>query len=85
MTMANIPSDLARVPEPVTVFNQNNHRYYTVYRKDGELYQSAYELDKGGRRIYDVAHKIDYVTGGESVGYTYLYQVGDWIFQAPLG
>jgi hypothetical protein len=84
MTLANIPSDLARVPKPVTVFNAANNRYYTVYQKDGDLYQSAYELDKNGRKTYDVAHKIDYVTGGESVGYSYLFQVGAWIFQAPL-
>jgi hypothetical protein len=84
MTPANIASDLVRAPKPVTVFNAANNHYYTVYQQDGELYQSAYELDKNGRKIYDIAHKIDYVTGGESVGYTYLFQVGAWMFQAPL-
>jgi len=84
MAPANIPSDLARVPKPVTVFNPKNNRHYTVYQKDGDLYQSAYEEDKKGSKTYEVAHKIDYVTGGESVGYSYLFQVGPWIFQAPL-
>src|ERR1035441_230229 len=84
MTMTNIPSDLARVPRPVTVFNPANHRYYTVYQQNGALYQSAYELDKSGKRIYEIAHKLDYVAGGDSVGYSYLFQVGSWIFQAPL-
>jgi hypothetical protein len=84
MTAANIASDLARVPKPVTVFNEADKRYYTVYQQNGDLYQSAYELDKSGRKVFDIAHKIDYVTGGESVGYTYLFQVGAWIFQAPL-
>ncbi len=84
MTLANIPSDLARVPQPVTVFNPANKRYYTVYQQNGDLYQGVYELDKNGRKVYDVAHKIDYVTGGESVGYTYLFQIGPWILQAPL-
>lgn len=84
MALANIPSDLARVPKPVTVLNPANNRYYTVYQQNGDLYQSAYELDKNGRKVYEIAHKIDYVTGGESVGYTYLFQVGAWIFQASL-
>ncbi len=84
MTLANIPSSLARVPKPVTVFNTKNHRYYTVYQKDGDLYQNAYELDKKGHKVFDIAHKIDYVSGGESVGYTYMFQVGPWIMQAPL-
>ena len=84
MTLANIPSDLARVPRSVTVFNPANNRHYTVYQQNGDLYQSAYELDKSGNKIYEIAHKIDYVAGGESVGYSYLFQVGSWIFQAPL-
>lgn len=84
MAPANSPTELARVPQPITVYNAKNNRTYTVYQQDGNMYQSAYELDKNGRKIYSIAHKIDYVTGGESVGYTYLYRVGAWIFQAPL-
>ncbi|MGA2048391.1 MAG: hypothetical protein ABSG96_11900 [Terracidiphilus sp.] len=84
MAPANIPSDLARVPNLITVFNTKNNRYYTVYQKDGDLYQGAYEEDKKGHKTYQIDHKIDYVAGGESVGYSYLFQVGPWIFQAPL-
>lgn len=84
MAPANIPSDLARLPRPVTVFNAKNNRYYTVYQQNGDMYQSVYELDKNGQKTYQIAHKIDYVAGGESVGYSYLFQVGAWMFQAPL-
>jgi len=84
MAVANSPAELARVPKPVTVFNAKSNRYYTVYQDGGNLYQSAYELDKNGRKEYSIAHKVDYVTGGESVGYTYLFRIGSWIFQAPL-
>ena len=70
MAPANISSDLARVPRPVTVFNPKNNHFYAVYQRNGDLYQSVYELDKRGRRLYDVAHKIDYVVGGEPVGYS---------------
>jgi hypothetical protein len=78
------PSDLARATKPTTVFNPRNNRYYTVYQQNGELYQSVYVLDKKGRRTYDVAHKLDYVVGGEIVGYSYLFQLGPWMLQAPL-
>jgi hypothetical protein len=84
MARANVPSDLARVPQPVTVFNSKNNHYYTVYQENGELYQSVYELDKKGKKLYDVAHKIDYVVGGDIVGYSYLFQLGPWMLQAPL-
>jgi len=81
---ANIPSDLARAAKPTTVFNPRNNRYYTVFEQNGDLYQSVYVLDKKGRRTYDVAHKLDYVVGGEIVGYSYLFQLGPWMLQAPL-
>jgi hypothetical protein len=84
MAPANSPTELARAPKPVTVFNAKNNRYYVVYQDGGNLYQSAYELDKYGHEIYSIAHKIDYVTGGERTGYTYLFRIGPWIFQAPL-
>ena len=84
MALANSPKELARAPQPVTVVDAKNNRYYTVYQDGANLYQSAYELDEKGRKTYSIAHKIDYVTGGESVGYTYLYRIGAWIFQAPL-
>src|ERR1035438_3835586 len=67
------PTELRRASKPITVFNQKNNRYYQVYQDGGNLYQSAYELDKNGHKIYSIAHKIDYVSGGESVGYTYIY------------
>jgi hypothetical protein len=84
MGEANAASDLERVPHPTTVFNPKNKHYYTVYQQSGDLYQSVYELDKRGRKLYDVAHKIDYVVGGDIVGYSYLFQLGPWMLQAPL-
>src|SRR6202453_3069857 len=84
MAPANNPADLARVAKPVVVFNPKSDRYYTVYRQDGDLYQSEFALDKKGSKLYDIAHKIDYVVGGEIVGYSYLFQLGPWMLQAPL-
>lgn len=84
MAPANSPAELARAPKPVTVHNPKNNRFYTVYQDGTDLYQSSYELDKNGRKSYSIAHKIDYVVGGDRTGYTYLFRIGGWIFQAPL-
>ena len=84
MAPANSAGELARAPQPITVFNRKNGRYYTVYQEGGNLYQSAYELDKAGHRLNATAHKIDYVAGGQRTGYSYLFRIGAWIFQAPL-
>jgi len=83
-TVANAAAHLERAAHPVTVHNPKNNRYYTVYAANGDLYQSVYELDERGHRRYEAIHKIDYATGGERTGYTYMFRVGGWIFQAPL-
>jgi hypothetical protein len=84
MAPANSNTELARVPQPVQVTNPKNGRVYTVYQEGGNLYQSAYELDKKGQKLYVSTHRLDYVVGGENTGYSYLFRVNNWIFQAPL-
>jgi hypothetical protein len=72
------------VPKPVTVFSAKTDRYYQVYRQGSDLYQSAFQLDKKGHKIFEIAHRLDYVVGGGLTGYSYLFRVGQWFFQAPL-
>lgn len=84
MGPANAPSELARVKEPVTVFSPLSGRYYTVFVKGGNLYQGEYELDHSGKKMNKSEHRLDYVSGGENTGYSYLFRVGQWMFQAPL-
>jgi hypothetical protein len=84
MAPANSPTELARAPQPVTVVNPRNGRTYEVYQEGGNLYQSACERNKKGRKSYVSTHKLDYVVGGDNTGYSYLFRIGGWIFQAPL-
>ncbi|MGZ4787787.1 MAG: hypothetical protein ACXVZX_04655, partial [Terriglobales bacterium] len=84
MAPANSPAELARVPNPISVFNPKANRYYTVFRRNSDLYQSVYQLDKKGKKIYQAEHKLDYVVGGGLTGYSYIFRVGQWFFQAPL-
>ena len=84
MGPANTETELARVPEPVTVYSATTKRYYQAYRKGNELFQSVYQLDKRGHKTYEIAHRMDYVVGGGLTGYSYLFRIGDWFFQAPL-
>jgi hypothetical protein len=84
MRPANSPAELARVPRPVTYFNQKNGRHYEVTSDGSNLYQSVYELDRKGRRINAATHKMDYVVGAALTGYSYLFRIGPWLFQAPM-
>jgi hypothetical protein len=84
MAPANSPAELARVAQPVTFFNEKNNRTYQVYQEGGNLYQCVYEVDKKGRKTNYAAHKMDWVVGSALTGYSYLFSIGAWIFQAPL-
>ncbi|MGB7549132.1 MAG: hypothetical protein WBM14_15435 [Terracidiphilus sp.] len=84
MAPANSPTQLARAPKPVTVFSPMSRRYYEVYEEGANLYQASYALEKDGRKVDRVTHKLDYAVNGENTGYTYLFRFNSWIFQAPL-
>jgi hypothetical protein len=82
--LASAKTELARVPRPVTVFSEKFNKYFDVFRKDGDLYQSMYEKDADGNEIYRVTHKLDYVIGAGKVGYTYVVRRDNYLFEAPL-
>ena len=84
MAPANSPAELARAAKPFTYFNKKSGRYYEVYQDGHDLYQSVYELDKSGRKINAATHRMDYVVGAALTGYSYLFRIGPWLFQAPL-
>lgn len=84
MAPANRAEELTRVPHPFTVFNPRNNRTYAVYQENGQLFQSVTEKNKRGQTLYTARHQMDYVVGGDRTGYSYLFRVGGWLFQAPL-
>jgi len=84
MRAANAPSELAKVPKPITIFKAKVNRYFEVFRQGSDIYQSEYTLDKLGQMVFKSTHRLDYVVGAGSTGYTYLFRRGQWFFEAPL-
>jgi hypothetical protein len=84
MTPANLPSELARVPRTITVYSQKLDRYFQVSREGSDLYQTEYQLDQGGNRVFTATQRLDYRVGGPLTGYTYVVRLGNWMFEAPL-
>jgi hypothetical protein len=84
MSLASDPSQLNRIPAPVTVFQQNITRHSATFRQGSDLYQSQYELDGSGTEIFRNTHKLEYVIGSGSNGQSYAVRRGDSLFQAPL-
>ena len=84
MSLASDPVQLSRISEPITVFQQNISRHFTIFRQGSDLYQSQYELDASGKEIFRSTHKVEYVVGSGSNGQSYVVRRGESLFQAPL-
>jgi hypothetical protein len=84
MRPANTPDELAKVPEPVTIFNADFDRYFRVFRDGNDLYQSEYQTDASGKVIFDTTRKLEYSVGSGMNGFTYLVRRDDRLFEAPL-
>ena len=84
MGPANTPAELAKVPNRVTVYDKKVDRYYEVIRIGSDLYQTQYQLDTSGNRIFSSAHKLEYRIGGHLTGNIYIIRWGQNLFQAPL-
>ena len=84
MTPANTPTELARVPQTITVYSKKLDRYLQVSRQGSDLYQTEYQLDENGNKVFTATQKLDYSVGGPLTGYTYITQLGNWMFEAPL-
>jgi len=84
MGPANGPTELSKVPDRITVYDQKVDRYYDVARIGSDLYQTQYQLDASGKRIFSEAHKLEYRIGGHLTGNIYIVRWGQNLFQAPL-
>ena len=84
MTPANTPTELARVPDTITVYSKKLDRYLQVAREGSDLYQTEYQLDENGNRVFTTTQKLDYRIGGPLTGQTYVTRLGNWMFEAPL-
>ena len=76
------PSALT-LDQPVTVHNAGLDRYFEVFRKNGDWYQSEYALE-GQARTFENIQKLDFVIGTGENGWTFLVRRGESLVEAPL-
>lgn len=84
MGAANSPEELAKADHRVRVYDPKVDRYYEVVKIGSDLYQTQYQLDADGQKIYSASHKLLYRIGGNFTGSIYMVQWGKNLFQAPL-
>lgn len=68
----------------VTIYNSDLKRYFRVFTKGQDIYQSEYALAADGSEIFRTTQKLAYGFGALQNGNTYAVQRGDRLFEAPL-
>ena len=84
MSLPDEPSQLEKVPSPITRFDAKLNRYFQVFRQGSNLYQSEYEVGDRGIEVFRETHMLEYVIGSGVNGYSYIVRRGDHLFEAPL-
>jgi hypothetical protein len=69
---------------PASAFSQALDRHYDIYAKNGELYQSEYQLDSAGNDIFRNALPVQWIIGAGMNGFSAIVQRGNYLFEAPL-
>ena len=69
---------------PVTLHVEKFHRYYEVFRRGSDFYQSEYEIASDGSEVFRDTHPIAYAIGAGENGIGYLVRQGNYLFEAPL-
>jgi hypothetical protein len=83
MAAGSDPS-LVELPAPATVYDKDLGQYFQVLRQDGELYQSQYALDPGGKELFRQTWKMEYAVGAGENGIGFIVKRDHFLFEAPL-
>jgi hypothetical protein len=60
------------------------NRYFEVFRRNSDLYESEYQLDENGREVFRTTQRVEFIVGSGANGFTCIVRRGDYLFEAPL-
>jgi hypothetical protein len=70
--------------EPIKVFSARLNRWFQVFRKGMEIYQSESEVDANGQIVFTTVHRLEFAMGSGVNGQTYVVRRDEHLFEAPL-
>ncbi len=76
--------ELQNLTAPVRVKHPKANRYFEVYRRGTDYYETEYELDADEKEVFRDEEKLSYLMGSGANGFTGVVQRGDFLFEAPL-
>jgi hypothetical protein len=78
------PSLLEKMPPSASVFDSTLNRHFEIYTRDGNLYQSEYEIAADGKEVFRDTRKVEWIIGSGANGSGAIVREGDYLFEAPL-
>jgi hypothetical protein len=78
------PDELRALAKPVIISRKQLNRTYSVYARDGKMFQEESERDAKGQIVFSETHEIAYTVGAGDVGKSYLVAKGDALFVSPV-
>jgi len=78
------PEILKAQPTSGSIEDKNTRLHFDVYARDGQLFQSEYELDSSGKEIFRDTRALEWIIGAGENGLSGLVRQSDYVFQAPL-
>jgi hypothetical protein len=78
------PEFLKRWPTSGSLEDKNTGLHFDVYVRDAHLFQSEYQLDPNGQKIFRDTRELEWIIGAGENGFSGLVRQGEYLFQAPL-
>jgi hypothetical protein len=78
------PALLEGFPTSGSLFDKDLNLHFDVYARDGKLYQSQFQTDSDGKKVFHETHEIEWIVGSGANGFGGLIREGDYVFQSPL-
>jgi len=78
------PSLLSQLRPPATIFDTRLNRHFSVFVKQGELYQSEWETAANGKEVFRDTEPVGWIIGTGANAWGGIIQRGERLFEAPL-
>jgi tetratricopeptide (TPR) repeat protein len=78
------PSLLKALPNQASVFSAQLHRHFSVFVRNGQLYQSEWETGEDGKDVFRRTERIEWIMGAGANALGGVIRQGDQLFEAPL-
>lgn len=77
-------SSLKTIPTVASLVDGHLNRRFELEIRNGDLYQSEFELGKNGEEVFRDTRKIEWIIGAGNNGFGAIVRSGDYLFEAPL-